>query len=265
MTFRNRLFNAYYWVLSIFYGLSAALLALAPGRGPMTGAIKLYTRRMLWAMDALAGIRIDLRGQEKLPEGAFIIAAKHHSWGDGFVMFANVPNLSFVTGDHMERFPLVGAILRKFGAIIVDNCGGPEARKALSESAAQVAKEGRRILIYPEGNLAKPGERFRYRTGVYYMSRDFDLPVVPVATNLGLFWEQTSAIKKPGTATIEFLDPIPTGLERSEFLARLEAVVEGRTQELIAMATGEPVRESVLVLAPDEVRKAEAAAKEAAA
>ncbi len=265
MTFRNRLFNGYYWLLSIVYGLSAAILALAPGRGPMTGAIKLYTRRMLWAMDALAGIKVDLRGQEKLPEGAFIIAAKHHSWGDGFVMFANVPNLSFVTGDHMERFPLVGAILRKFGAIIVDNCGGPEARKALSESAAQVAKEGRRILIYPEGNLARPGERFRYRTGVYYMSRDFDLPVVPVATNLGLFWEQQSAVKTPGKATIEFLDPIPTGLERGEFLARLEAVVEGRTQELIAMATGEPLRESVLVPAPDEVRKAQAAAKEAAA
>ncbi|ATQ43169.1 lysophospholipid acyltransferase family protein [Caulobacter mirabilis] len=259
MTFRNRLFNAYYWVLSIFYGLTAALCALFPGRGLMTGAIKLYTRRMLWAMRTFAGIKIDLRGQEKLPEGAFIIAAKHHSWGDGFVMFANVPNLSFVTGDHMERFPLVGAILRKFGAIIVNSCGGPEAREALSRSAAQVAKEGRRILIYPEGHLARPGERFRYRTGVYYMSKDFDLPVVPVATNLGLFWEQTSKIKTPGTATIEFLDPIPTGLEKDEFLRRLETVVETRSQELIAMATSEPVRPSVLVPTPNEARAAEAA------
>ncbi len=259
MTIRNRLFNAYYWVLSIFYGLSAAILALAPGRAPMTGAIKLYTRRMLWAMDSLAGIRIDLRGQDKLPEGAFIIAAKHHSWGDGFVMFANVPNLSFVTGDHMERFPLVGAILRKFGAIIVDSCGGPEARKALSESAAEVAREGRRILIYPEGHLAKPGEHFRYRTGVYYMSKDFDLPVVPVATNLGLFWEQTSKKKTPGTATIEFLDPIPTGLSKEEFLARLQGAIEGRTQELIAMATGEPVRPSVLVPTPNEAKALEEA------
>ena len=259
MTIRNRLFNAYYWVLSIFYGLSVALLALAPGRGPMAGALKLYTRRMLWAMDSLAGIKIDLRGQGKLPEGAFIIAAKHHSWGDGFVMFANVPNLSFVTGDHMERFPLVGAILRKFGAIIVDSCGGPEARKALSESAAQVAKEGRRILIYPEGHLAKPGEHFRYRAGVYFMSKDFDLPVVPVATNLGLFWEQTSKTKTPGTATIEFLDPIPTGLEKAEFLARLESTIETRTQELIAMATGEPVKPSVLVPTPNEAKQLEEA------
>jgi len=256
---RSRMFNAYYWVLSITYGLSAAVLALAPGRGPMTGAIRLYTRRMLWAMDALAGIKVDLRGQEKLPQGAFIIAAKHHSWGDGFVMFANVDNLSFVTGDHMERFPLVGAILRKFGAIVVDNCGGPEARKALSESAAQVAAEGRRILIYPEGNLARAGERFRYRTGVYYMARDFDLPVVPVATNLGLFWEQTSKRKKAGTATIEFLDPIAPGLDKDDFLRALEDAVEGRTQALIAMATGEPVRESVLVPTPDEVRRMAAA------
>jgi len=259
MTLRNRLFNAYYWVLSIFYGLSAAILALFPGRGLMTGAIKLYTRRMLWAMDRIGGIKVDLRGQERLPEGAFIIAAKHHSWGDGFVMFANVPNLSFVTGDHMERFPLVGAILRKFGAIIVDSCGGQEARDALSRSAAEVAREGRRILIYPEGHLAKPGEHFRYRTGVYHMAKDFDLPVVPVATNLGLFWEQTSKIKTPGAATIEFLDPIPTGLSKEEFLARLETVVEGRTQELIAMATGEPVRPSVLVPTPNEVKALEAA------
>ncbi|MFZ5669697.1 MAG: lysophospholipid acyltransferase family protein [Pseudomonadota bacterium] len=260
MTFRNRLFNAWYWVLSIVYGLSAAVLALAPGRGPMTWAIRRYTRRMLGAMERLAGIRIDLRGRERLPEGAFIIAAKHHSWGDGFVMFAHVDNLSFVTGDHLERFPLVGSILRKFGAIVVDNCGGPEARKALSESAARVAAEGRRILIYPEGNLARPGERFRHRTGVYYMSRDFNLPVVPVATNLGCFWEQTSKIKTPGVATIEFLDPIPPGLDRALFLQMLEDVIETRSQELIAMARGGAVTPSVLVPAPDEARKTEAAA-----
>ena len=244
---RSALFNAYYWVLSIFYGVSAALLALAPGRAPMAAAIRLYTQRMVWAMDALAGIKVDLRGQENLPTGAFIIAAKHHSWGDGYVMFANVDNLSFVTGDHLEKFPLVGAILKKLGAIVVDSCGGPEARKALSESAAQVAAEGRRILIYPEGHLAAPGERFRYRTGVYYMSQDFNLPVVPVATNLGCFWRQTSKTKTPGQATVEFLPAIQPGLSKAEFMARMEDVIETRTNELIAQARGEPVKPSVLV------------------
>ena len=244
---RNALFNFYYWVLSIFYGLSAAFGALLPGRGAVTLALRTYSRRMLWALRVFAQVKVEVKGQENLPQGAFIIAAKHHSWGDGFVMFANVDNLSFVTGDHLEKFPLVGQILKKFGAIVVDSCGGPEARKALSASAAQVAAEGRRILIYPEGHLAAPGERFRYRTGVYYMSQDFGLPVVPVATNLGCFWKQQEKNKTPGEATIEFLPPIQPGLSKAEFMAKLEDVVETRTNQLIAQARGEPVRPSVLV------------------
>ena len=244
---RSALFNAYYWVLSIFYGLSAALSALLPGRRLIAFALRLYSQRMIWALRVFAGVRIELKGQENLPQGAFIIAAKHHSWGDGFVMFADVENLSFVTGDHLEKFPLVGQILKKFGAIVVDSCGGPEARRALSASAAQVAAEGRRILIYPEGHLAAPGERFRYRTGVYHMSRDFDLPVVPVATNLGCFWKQTDKKKTAGQATVEFLPPLPKGLSKAEFMARMEDIIETRTNQLIAQARGEAVRPSVLV------------------
>jgi 1-acyl-sn-glycerol-3-phosphate acyltransferase len=247
---RSIAFAVAYWGLSVFYATAATILALLPGRTPMAWAIRLYTRRMLWAMRWIAGIKVELRGQERLPQGAFIIAAKHQSWGDGFVMFANVDDVAFVTGDHLEKIPLLRGILRKLGAIVVDSCGGPEARKALSDSAAAAHADGRRILIYPEGHLAKPGERFKYRSGVFYMQRDFDLPVVPVATNLGLFWRQQDFWKTPGTATVEFLDPIPPGLDRTPFLRRLEEVIETRTQELIAGATGAPVEPSVLVPAP---------------
>jgi 1-acyl-sn-glycerol-3-phosphate acyltransferase len=225
--------------------------------------LRLYTRRMLWAMHWIAGIKVDVAGKERLPDGPFIVAAKHHSWGDGFVMFAHVPNLVFVAGDHLERIPLLRGVLRKFGAIMVDNCGGPEARKALAEKAAAANADGRRILIFPEGHLSKPNEHFRYRTGVYYMYRDFGLAVVPVATNLGLFWRQQEFLKHPGRATVEFLDPIPPGLSRGEFLRTLETAVETRSQELIAAATGEPFRPSLLVPAPDELERA--AAKAAAA
>jgi 1-acyl-sn-glycerol-3-phosphate acyltransferase len=251
---RNLAFAIAYWVMSSFYAISAAILSLLPGRAPMAFVIRLYTRRMLWAMRVFAGIRIDLKGQERLPDGPFIIAAKHHSWGDGFVMFANVPNLTFVTGDHLEKVPLLSGVLKKLGAIVVDSCGGSDARKDLAEQAAAAHAEGKRILIYPEGHLARPGERFKYRSGVYFMYRDFDLPVVPVATNLGLRWRQADYAKSPGVATIEFLDPIPTGLAKAEFMARLEAAVETRTNELIAMETGEPAHPAVLVEWDDQAR-----------
>ena len=253
---RSIAFNIAYWVLSITYASAAAFAALAPGRAATSWIIRRYVKRMVQAMRLLAGIRIQVRGRERLPTGAFIIASKHQSWGDGFATSDQFDDLAFVTGDHLEKFPLLGTGLRKLGAIVVNNCGGREAREALKHRSADAHAAGRKILIYPEGNLAKVGEKFRYRSGVWHMYRDFDMPVVPLATNLGLFWPQEAFAKTPGTATLEFLAPIPTGLGKDEFLSRLEAAVEGRTAELIAEATGQPITPAVLVQAPDEVAKA---------
>ena len=253
---RSFAFNVAYWILSIGYGLTAAFAALAPGRSATTWVIRRYVKRMVQAMRLLAGIRIEVRGRERLPTGAFIIASKHQSWGDGFATYDQFEDLAFVTGDHLEKFPLLGTVLKKLGAIVVNNCGGREARESLQQRGADAHAEGRKILIYPEGNLAKVGEKIRYRSGVWHMYRDFDMPVVPLASNLGLFWPQEQYEKRPGTATLEFLEPIPVGLGKDEFLARLEAVVEERTAALVAEATGRPVTPAIRVLTPDEAAKA---------
>ena len=68
---RSVAFNLAYWILSIGYGLAAAFAALAPGRGPTTWVIRRYVRRMVQAMRLFAGIRIEVRGRERLPAGAF--------------------------------------------------------------------------------------------------------------------------------------------------------------------------------------------------
>ena len=161
-------------------------------------------------------------------------------------------DIAFVTGDHLEKFPLLRGVLKKLGAIVVNSCGGHEARKALAMRAAEARAENRKILIYPEGHLAPVGKKFKYRSGVWHMYRDFDMPVVPLATNLGLFWPQEESRKTPGTATLEFLAPIPTGLPKDEFLARLEDAIEGKTAELISEATGRPVTAAVQVPTPNE-------------
>jgi 1-acyl-sn-glycerol-3-phosphate acyltransferase len=59
-------------------------------------------------------------------------------------------------------------------------------------------------------------------------------PVVPVATNLGLRWQQEDFRKYPGPAVIEFLDPIPPGLGKDEFLKRLSGAIIENTDRLVA-------------------------------
>ena len=73
------------------------------------------------------------------------------------------------------------------------------------------------------------------------MYRDFGLPVVPTATNLGVFWPEDRYAKHPGVATVDFGEPIPPGLTRTEFMQQLETAIETRTAELVAEARGAPV------------------------
>ncbi|MEO0983409.1 MAG: 1-acyl-sn-glycerol-3-phosphate acyltransferase [Pseudomonadota bacterium] len=250
---RGVVFTGVYYALSVVYVLAALPCLLWPTRGPAAFVIRSYARAIRWALWLIAGVRTEARGKERLPDGPFIVAAKHQSWGDGFMTYPEVQNLAFVTGDHLEKFPLVGGILRKLGAIVIDTCGGG-ARKAasLAEGMATARAEGRRVLIYPEGHLAAVDHKFRYKPGVWHMYKAMNAPVVPVATNLGVFWAQEEMKKTPGQACIEFLEPIEPGLDKDAFLARLEAAVEGRTAELVAEARGRAPVEAVLLPDPDK-------------
>lgn len=251
---RGLLFTGVYYALSVIYVLASLPFLALPGRGPVTAIIRSYTRAINIALHWFGGIKKEVRGRENLPEGAFILAPKHASWGDGFLIYPEIKNLAFVTGDHLERFPLVGGILRKLGAIVIDTCGGGE-RKAASLSAglSRAREDGRHVLIYPEGHLAPVGYHFRYKPGVWHMQKAMDVPIVPVATNLNCFWNQEEILKKPGTAVIEFLEPIPAGFSKEEAMARLTEAVETRSAELIAEATGDPVTPTQLLPDPQKV------------
>lgn len=249
--FRSVLFQAAYWVTSVFYVLVALPLLALPSRKPLMAWILGYTRTMLFWMRAIAGVKVIVRGKERLPDGPCIIAAKHQSWGDGFVMFSQFYDLAFVTGDHLENFPLVGGLLRKMGAIVVDNCGGAYARARLVDTELKKAqRENRRILIYPEGHLAPVGQQYRYKRGVFHMYQAYGCAAVPVATNLGLRWPQQNWRLRPGEAVVEFLDPIPPGLDKESFMARLETVIEARSIALLRDEAPEGVEIGALLPDP---------------
>lgn len=248
---RPYLFQLCYWILSVVYVLCALPLLALPGRAPIRWIILQYTRSMNAALHHVGGIRKQVRGREHLPAGGFILGAKHQSWGDGFLIYPEVGNLAFVTGDHLERFPLVGGILKKLGAIVIDTCGGGDSKaRSLINGLTKAKEEGRRILIYPEGHLAPVGQHFRYKAGIWHMAQAMDVPVIPVATNLGCFWPQQGKLCATGQAIIEFLEPIPNGLPKDVFLSRLTEAVETRTAELVAEAIGGPLKRAVQIPDP---------------
>ncbi|NCO85941.1 MAG: 1-acyl-sn-glycerol-3-phosphate acyltransferase, partial [Rhodobacterales bacterium] len=56
------------------------------------------------------------------------------------------------------------------------------------------------------------------------------------ACNVGVFWPRKGIYRKPGLAVVEFLPRIPAGLKTPNFMARLEAEIEARSDALMAEA-----------------------------
>ncbi len=247
---RSFVFNIVFYAMTAFFAVFCALLSLLPGAGAVRWGIRFYTKTMVWLMRHVAGIKIEIRGQHRLPKkGPYILAPKHQSYGDGFVIYSQFKNnLSFVTGNHLEKFMTIKLILQKLGAVVIDSCGGSGALKTLKTQAEQITKEGRILLIYPEGHLSKIGTHHRFRKGVYHLYNEFSCPVVPVATNLGQRWNQNDWVKHPGPAVLEFLEPIEPGLEKNAFMAELERRIETRSLELLD-------RENLGALNPDDIGK----------
>ena len=240
---RSLAFNLFFYGFTVAFALCLIPLTPIPGRRIMVWGLRSWGRTVVWAMGAIGGMRIEVRGRRHIPpKGPGLIASKHQSEADGMVMAAEVPDIAFVAMRELWAYPIVGTILRKLEMIRVDTCGGGRERENLSTFARRARDARRNIAIYPEGHLMPVGEKERYRTGIFYLYRDLDLPVVPVAHTLGLVWPERNWRKVPGRAVVEFLPPIATGLDRAAFMELLETTIEDRTAMLVAEITGAPPR-----------------------
>jgi 1-acyl-sn-glycerol-3-phosphate acyltransferase len=74
-----------------------------------------------------------------------------------------------------------------------------------------------------------------YKPGVAALYRELGLATHPVATNSGMHWPAHGFLRKPGTIVFEYLEPIPPGLKRAEFMRTLEERIETASQRLLPL------------------------------
>ncbi|WP_244486771.1 1-acyl-sn-glycerol-3-phosphate acyltransferase [Aurantimonas sp. Leaf443] len=237
MTFlRSLAFNVLFYL-----NLALRLIVLAPifvfvseARG--WRIVKAWARSSLWLLDKVAGTRSLLTGQEHLPAGGVIVAAKHQSYWDVLVLVPELDRPTFILKKELMAVPLFGWFARHMGMIPIDRSKRAGVLQAMTGAAHRAVEEGRQIVIFPEGTRTEPGAEATYRQGVFRLYEALNLPVVPVALNSGLYWPRRSLLRRPGTVRAEFLPAIAPGLGRAEFLDALRNAIESRTAELVAEA-----------------------------
>ena len=211
-------------------GLSPALLL--PHRHAM-GVIKLWARFVLFGLRWIAGIRVVVTGLEHRPSGAGLLAGKHQGMLDIVAPFTFLDDPCFVLKKELMPLPFFGWFAWKTKMIAVDRAAHAKALKGMVRQARARLDDQRQILIFPEGTRTQPGQPGDYKPGVAAIYRDLDAPCHLMATDSGRCWPAKGFIYRPGVVTFAFLPPLPAGLKRAEFMARLEAEIETASMGLL--------------------------------
>ena len=232
---RSALFNLAFYAWTAIC-LLAAVPSLALPRGVVVWFMERWSAGVQWLMRWMVGIRLEISGREHLPRGGCIVASKHQSAFDTLVFHTAVDDPAMVMKRELTWLPLYGWFSRKAGMIAVDRGGGAGALKRLLKAARAAKARGQTIVIFPEGTRVPPGTTRPYQPGVVALYRDLGVPVVPVALDTGLYWPRRSFLRRPGTMRLQFLPPIPPGLDRKAFEAELEQRIETACQRLLDAA-----------------------------
>ena len=233
---RSLLFVALIYGAMLPYGL-AYLPAAIRSRDGAVAAAHAWCRFILWLAPRLLGLRTEIRGTP--PTSEVMIAAKHQSFLDIIMIYAAVPRAKFIMKKELTRAPILGQYALRLGCIPVDRGRRGQAVKQMLADVTAGAADPGQLVIYPQGTRIAPGVRAPYKIGTGALYQDLGQPCVPAACNVGLFWPRKGILRKPGVAVVEFLDPIPPGLPLPQFMARLEAAVEGASDRLMAEARGQ--------------------------
>ncbi len=232
---RSIAFNVLFYVNTVVWLIAALPTFLMPSQAILEVA-KAWGRVNLLLLRVVAGITYEIRGREKLPRGPLIIAAKHQSAWEIFALLPLFRSPTFIMKRELQWVPIFGWFTIKGRMVPVNRGAGVQALNAMTERARIELARDRQLIIFPEGTRRPVGAEPRYKFGVAHLYVAEGVTCVPIALNSGLFWPRRSLRLRPGKVVAEILDPIPPGLERDAFLARLQNEIETATARLIEEA-----------------------------
>ena len=208
----------------LFFGGTAVLaVLLSPvllgGRRTVPPVSRFWCRYVLAALRASCRLNVSARGLENVPDGPCILVVKHQSALETLALPALLSRANFILKKELTDIPIFGKYLLGAGNIPIDRSAGVSALKTMVRIAAERARHGGRIIIFPEGTRTPPGTSRAFHPGVYALYAGLpELPVIPVALNSGMFWRRRAFTKYGGEVVIEFLSPIEAGLTRKDFM-----------------------------------------------
>ena len=155
------------------------------------------------------GVRVRVKGIERIPQGVCLFAANHTSSADAPTIVGAIPRrVAVLLKESLFQWPIVGQAFRSAHFIPV-NRGARDSAIASVEKATEAMKAGQSFLIYPEGTRSPDGRLQEFKKGAVMMAIKAGVPIVPmICSGAHRIMEKRSLVIHPGEIVVEFLEPI---------------------------------------------------------
>jgi 1-acyl-sn-glycerol-3-phosphate acyltransferase len=208
------------------------LYALLTGNGEPVYRVGVGGVKMaLW----LAGVRVDVRGLEKIPHGcAVVYMANHQGNCDPPALLAILPRVMVMAKKEFFRIPILGRAMLACRFIPVDRKNREQAVRAV-ERAVGALRAGDSFLVCPEGTRSPDGRLQPFKKGVFVMALKAGAPILPISiSGSNKIMAKRKFVIRPGVVRVTAHDAVLVGgLEgRGEVMERVrQAILSGLTKE----------------------------------
>src|SRR5438034_3984251 len=155
------------------------------------------------------GVRIRVRGLERIPRGVCLFVANHTSSADAPAVVGAIPRrIAILLKESLFKWPIAGQAFTLAHFIRV-NRGARDSAIASVEKATEALEAGQSFLIYPEGTRSPDGRLQEFKKGAAMMAIKAGVPIVPMAcSGAHRIMEKHSLVIHPGEIVVEFLESI---------------------------------------------------------
>lgn len=182
MEFREALRACRQWIP--FAAATAAFGTMSLALGPFTKGRASLVAMQRWCKTSTRRlhIRVSTEGLENVPEeGAFVYCSNHQSIVDIIVLGSVLPHdYKWAAKRSLMKIPFLGWHLQLAGHVPVDRGRGSAVARAVMERFERVLRNGKPLLVFPEGTRSETGALQAFKVGSFYAAVRAGVPVVPV-------------------------------------------------------------------------------------
>lgn len=184
----------------------------------------------------IMNVKLTVKGLEHIENEPVVFVSKHQSAWDGFFHLALLKDPVFILKWEIHFIPFFNFGIWKTKTIAVKRGKKGQAIQSMISQALDRLKEGRSVIIYPEGTRRAPLAEPMLKRGVFALYQavqeaGLDIKFVPAALNSGVFWPRRSFDLKSGELIVEMMPPIPDGLDEEACRAYLEDTLIKKSDE----------------------------------